>query len=63
LRNFDLYYNKINFLFCRASSVVTSEHPVVGEYLKAYEGVIHFRNTLSKLMLDRGKLVFIKKDP
>jgi hypothetical protein len=32
-----------------------SEHPVVGEYLKAYEGVVSFKDNLSRIMLDRGQ--------
>lgn len=29
------------------------DHPVVGEYLKAYEGVLSFKENLSRIMQDR----------
>ncbi|XP_048750682.2 myosin heavy chain, striated muscle-like isoform X3 [Ostrea edulis] len=36
-----------------AMSRKLSEHPVVGEYLKAYEGVVSFKDNLSRIMQDR----------
>ena len=30
------------------------EHPVVGEYLRAYEGVVSFKENQAKIMQDRG---------
>lgn len=38
-----------------AMSRKLSEHPVVGEYLKAYEGVVSFKDNLSRIMQDRGQ--------
>ncbi|XP_033725875.1 myosin-6-like isoform X4 [Pecten maximus] len=37
-------------------SQVGADHPVVSEYLRLYEGVVQFRNALSKLMVDRDML-------
>lgn len=37
-----------------AMSRKLGEHPVVGEYLRAYEGVVSFKENLSKIMQDRG---------
>nr|XP_022306043.1 uncharacterized protein LOC111112655 isoform X13 [Crassostrea virginica] len=36
-----------------AMSRKLGEHPVVGEYLRAYEGVVSFKENLSKIMQDR----------
>nr|XP_022305371.1 uncharacterized protein LOC111112260 isoform X1 [Crassostrea virginica] len=36
-----------------AMSRKPGEHPVVGEYLRAYEGVVSFKENLSKIMQDR----------
>ncbi|XP_060075166.1 uncharacterized protein LOC132554861 [Ylistrum balloti] len=37
-------------------SPVNADHPIVTEYLRLYEGVVQFRNALSKLMVDRDML-------
>ncbi|XP_069102583.1 myosin-2 heavy chain-like isoform X3 [Argopecten irradians] len=37
-------------------SNVSADHPIVSEYLRLYEGVVQFRNALSKLMVDRDML-------
>ena len=34
---------------------MNADHPVVGEFLKTYRGVIQFKDALSKLMMDRGE--------
>ncbi|XP_061170471.1 myosin-10-like isoform X3 [Saccostrea echinata] len=36
-----------------AMSKKLAEHPVVGEYLKAYEGIVIFKENLSRVMQDR----------
>ena len=36
-------------------SAALADHPVVTEYLKAYDGIMDFKDGLSKIMMDRGK--------
>ena len=44
---------------CRKASTLV-DHPLLVEYMKTYNGVATFKDTLSTLFLDKGRLTWAK---